>query len=159
MARPQQHQKNDEQRLAAQFQAAVLDGDWGGAFYLIKQGADARADNEFALRQAAGSGECDAVEFLVDLTMADVHVMDDEPLMLAALNNDVRMIKTLLAKGADPAARDRGIIEKAERLGCEKAASYLRQQADDAFARSPEGRLKDMKNKIRHHVGDRPKLD
>jgi ankyrin repeat protein len=67
---------------------------------LVKEGADIHANNNCALRWAAGSGHLDVVKFLVE-NDADIHAYNDLALRWAAGSGHLDVVKFLVEKGAD----------------------------------------------------------
>ena len=68
--------------------------------YLLEQGADLHAQNDWAFQWAARNGRLEVVEYLVKHG-ANLHVDDDYALRWAAENGHLEMVKYLLEQGAD----------------------------------------------------------
>ena len=68
--------------------------------YLIENGADIHAEDDFALRWSAEKGHLDVVKFLVE-NDANIHVENDYALRLSAYNGHLDVVKGLVDKGAN----------------------------------------------------------
>ena len=72
--------------------------------YLVDNGADIHANDEYDLRRAAANGRLEVVKYLVD-NGADIHANDDGALRWAAENGRLEVVKYLIDNGADIHAR------------------------------------------------------
>ena len=68
--------------------------------YLIEQGADVRAGNDYALKLASENGYLEVVKYLVKQG-ADVRAEDDFALGFASSNGHLEVVKYLVKQGAD----------------------------------------------------------
>ena len=68
--------------------------------YLLEQGANLHAENDDALRSAAVSGHLEVVKYLLEQG-ANLHAVNDDALQLAAHNGHLKVVKHLLEQGAN----------------------------------------------------------
>jgi len=68
--------------------------------WMIKQGINIHAWDDYALRWSASNGNINVVKFLVE-NGADIHAMDDETLRWSAENGHIDVVKFLVENGAD----------------------------------------------------------
>jgi ankyrin repeat protein len=68
--------------------------------YLIEQGANIHANNDWALRWSARYGQLEIIKYLVEQG-ADIHADDDEALRESAENGQLETVKYLIEQGAD----------------------------------------------------------
>ncbi|MHA1353556.1 MAG: ankyrin repeat domain-containing protein, partial [Candidatus Heimdallarchaeota archaeon] len=73
--------------------------------YLVEQGADIHAKDDYALRWSAAYGHIDVVKYLVEHG-ADIHAEDDHAIQLSAENGNLKIVKYLVEHGADIHAED-----------------------------------------------------
>ena len=91
---------------------------------LIAAGADVHADDDVALRRAADKGHEEVVKTLL-AAGADVHANDDAALRWAASNGYEDVVKILIAAGADVHANDDAALRLAAGIGHEEIAKLL----------------------------------
>jgi ankyrin repeat protein len=79
---------------------AAKDGHLETVQYLIENGADIHADNDYALQWAAGNGHLDVVRYLVE-NGADIHADNDLALRYTAGNGHLDVVRFLVENEAD----------------------------------------------------------
>lgn len=118
---------------------AALQGDLASVRALVQRGAQINRPGWTPLHYAATGGHADVVKFLLD----ESAYIDAEspngttPLMMAARQKQVTVLRQLIDEGADPTLRNQAGLDAAdylERWGERDAAEFVRSQAD-AFRR------------------------
>lgn len=85
---------------------AVLHGNYDMIDFLINNGADITANNNYAIKEACSyKYREDIIELLIN-NGADIHVNNEFPISIASHNGIDGTVKFLLSNGADPNARD-----------------------------------------------------
>ena len=95
--------------------------------YLVEQGIDINADDNYALRWAAGNGHLDIVKYLVEHG-ADIHAQEDYALRWAAVNDRLEVVKYLVEHGADIHANNNHALRWAAGCGYLDIVKYLEEQ-------------------------------
>jgi ankyrin repeat protein len=98
-----------------------------GLKYLVSQGADVRAQRDYAVRLAAAKGHLSMVKYLVSHG-ADCRAYSDEAVRYAAENGHLEMVKYLQSQGADIRALDDYALTLAVYKGDLKMVKYLQSQ-------------------------------
>jgi hypothetical protein len=93
--------------------------------FLVENGANIHADDDEALRLSASIGHIDVVKFLVE-NGADIHAIDDWALQLSAENGHIDVVKFLLENGADIHARNDYALSLSAENGHTEVAEYLK---------------------------------
>ena len=65
---------------------------------LIEAGADVHADDDYALRMASNNGHAELVKILIDVG-ADIHALDDHALAIANRKEHAETVKILIEAG------------------------------------------------------------
>ena len=73
--------------------------------YLVENGSDIHARNDYALRYSANNGYLVVVKYLVE-NGADIHANNDDALRLSATYDHIEIVKYLVENGADIHAQD-----------------------------------------------------
>ena len=68
--------------------------------YLIENGADVHARDDYAIRYSAKNGHIEVVKYLID-NGADIHACNDFALRYSAANGHLEVVKYLIENGAD----------------------------------------------------------
>jgi len=68
--------------------------------YLVENGADIHADEDYALRWSALNGHLEVVKYLVEIG-ADIYARDNYALKYSAINGHLDIVKYLVENGAD----------------------------------------------------------
>ena len=101
--------------------------------YLVGQGADVRAQYDYALRYASLNGHLDIVKYLVDKG-SYVSAEDDFALRYASNNGHLEVVKYLVEQGADVRAYDDEALRYASYYGHLEVVKYLVKQGADVRA-------------------------
>lgn len=131
------------------FRGACLAGDRSKAEEMLGRSPDliarALADHPHLLHNAAGADNGPAVTLMIDLGFDPNYTHGAAPLHHAAASGRLEMVKLLIARGADPAARDQNYFANAagwaEFHRQPEVESYLEGQALDVHAAAGRGRL------------------
>jgi len=100
-----QHKKWSYKQINEALQEAVWFGRLDMMKYLISQGADVTADDDWVFQCAAQYGYLEVVQYLVSQGV-DVTANDNEALRYAALFGHLEVVQYLVSQGADVTARD-----------------------------------------------------
>ena len=92
--------------------------------YLIENGVDIHARNDYALRLASYNGHIEMVKYLVEKG-ADIHASNDEALRWSTLQVHLEIVKYLIKKGANIHARNDEILKTAIKNGDLKTIKYF----------------------------------
>ncbi len=84
--------------------------------YLKKQGADIRADNDYAVGWASRKGHLEVVKFLVEHG-ANVRANNDYAVRSASQNGHLEVVKFLVSKGSDIRAKNDKSVKYASQNG------------------------------------------
>lgn len=103
--------------------------------YLIKKEANIHVQNGDVLIYAADHGLETIVRYLVE-NGADVHAQDDSALQYAAENGDESIMQYLVENGADIHAEDERALYVAARSGHESVVRYLVEKGADVHAKN-----------------------
>ena len=95
--------------------------------YLVEHGADVHAHDNHALRWATGRGYLDIVKYLVEHG-ADIHAQEDYALRWAAVNDRLEVVKYLVEHGADIHANNNHALRWAAGCGYLDIVKYLEEQ-------------------------------
>ena len=93
--------------------------------YLVENGADIHARNDWALIMASENGHLDIVKYLVN-EGADIHVRKDWALRIASEKGHLDIVKYLVNEGADIHARDDWALRVASRKGHVEVVKFLK---------------------------------
>ena len=136
-------------REVALFRGACLAGERGKAEEMLARSPglieEVLADHPHLLHNAAGADNAPAVELMIDLGFDPNRTHGAAPLHHAAAGGRLEMVKLLISRGADPAARDQNYFANAagwaEFHRQPEVESYLESQALDVHAAAGRGRL------------------
>ena len=93
--------------------------------YLVENGADIQAEDNIALRLSAENGHLEVVKYLVEQG-ADIHSDDDFALRWSAENGRLEVVKYLVENGADIHANDDFALRWSAENGHLEVAEYLK---------------------------------
>ena len=68
--------------------------------YLVDNGADIHASDDYALRWFSEKGHLDVVKYLVEIG-ANIHACNEQALRWSAFNGNLKLVKYLIEKGSD----------------------------------------------------------
>jgi len=91
----------------------------------VRNGADVRAYNDSALREASSVGHLSVVKFLV-AHGADVHVYNDHPLQAASFSGHLPVVQCLVKNGADVHAKNDNALQLASYRGQWHVVDFLK---------------------------------
>ena len=100
---------------------------------LIEEGADVRADDDFALRWTAGNGHLEIVKLLVEQG-ANARAKDDYALRWAASNGHLEVVKYLVEQGLSVRAKDDYALRWAAAKSHLEVVKYLVEQGANVRA-------------------------
>ena len=103
---------------------ASIDGDLDKVKYLVENGADVHADNDYALCLSAENGHFDIVKYLVE-NGTDIHAKNDHALCWSAKNGHLEVVRLLLENGADIHAHDDFALRLSAQKGHLEVVKYL----------------------------------
>ena len=92
--------------------------------YFIEEGINIHADDDYALRYAAGNGHLEVVQYLIDKG-ADIHAYDDWAFRYSSENGYLEVVQYLIDKGADIHAYDDDALKYAAINGYLEVVRYL----------------------------------
>jgi hypothetical protein len=92
--------------------------------WLVENGANIHADNDYALGCASSNGHLEVVKYLID-NGANIHGNDDASLRCASSNGHLEVVKFLLENGADIHANDDYSLNYASYNGHLEVVEYL----------------------------------
>ena len=92
--------------------------------WMIKQGINIHADDDYALRWASLNGHIDVVKFLVKKGV-DIHARNDYALTWASFNGHLKVVKFLVKNGADIHACNDIALIWARENGSKDVVNYL----------------------------------
>ena len=105
--------------------------------YLVSQGADIRADDDFAVRWASENGYLEVVKYLVSQG-ADIRAVYDFAVRLACENGYLEVVKYLVSQGADIRAVYNYAVRYASENGNLEVVKYLVSHGADIRAYDDE---------------------
>ena len=97
------------------------------------KGADIRADNDFAVRNASYNGHLEVVKYLVSQS-ANIRADNDEAVRWTSRNGHLDVVKYLVSQGADIRARNDFAVRNASFKGHLDVVKYLVSQGADVRA-------------------------
>jgi ankyrin repeat protein len=118
---------------------AAESGNLAAITYLVEQGANIHADDDYALRMSAHYGHLKVVKYLVEQG-ADIHAKDDEALRWSAENGHLKVVEDLVKLGANIHAQKDHALRLSAFNGHLEVVKYLVEQGADIHAKN-EGAL------------------
>lgn len=109
--------------------------------WMIKNGADIHADDDWALISSAWGGNIEAVKLLLD-NGANIHARKDEALRKAAFEDHFEVVKLLVEHGADIHAIKDEALRDAALLGNFEIVKLLIENGADIHAEEDEAFIK-----------------
>ena len=96
----------------------------GDLEYLVSQGANVKADNNWTLRYASENGHLEVVKYLVSQE-ADIQANNNWAVQLASRNGHLEVVKYLVSQGANITASNNYAVQLASRNGHLEVVKYL----------------------------------
>ena len=103
--------------------------------WMVENGVDIRACDDFALRRSAHNGHLDVVKYLHQ-NGADIRACDDYALRWSAENGHLEVVKYLHQNGADIRACDDYALQRSAHNGHLDVVKYLHQNGADIRAKN-----------------------
>ena len=113
--------------------------------YLVSQGADIHAWNNWALRGSASNGKLKVVKYLASQG-ANIHVNDDQVLQYSANNGHLEIVKYLVSQGASIHINNDQALRWGAYNGHLKVVKYLVSQGADIHAKDDQALRWSAKN-------------
>ncbi len=135
-----ENKKVNIQELIVMLFHMVQNGNIKGVKIFLEKGADddiLAATGGYVLQIASKYGQLNVVKYIIGVGV-DVHVDDDEPLIVASKNGYLDIVKYLISKRADIHAQNEESLRGASKKGYLDIVKYLVENGADVHARNDD---------------------